>query len=485
MLGMYVHTHWGYHRPYSARRWTVEDWSHYLEGLSRLGFDTVKVWPQIDTMPLVPTASDRAYLHTLAQMTDIAHSRFGMKVILVLAPNCMGNPHAAKYDFASRPYFACEKKINPRDPAEKKAFHTQRRNTLNFVRNADAIAIIDSDPGGFIGSTDEEFIRLCVEQSHVFRNLNPKGEFVYWMWLGWETYNAFWKAQRDDPAADSNPWTYHNPEEFHAILAGLRSHLDEPWWLTCCLPQHEAAVDRLGLREKALFYPYGLIEGEPVFPLTLARGGMKNVLTPEALRNHPRGVMGNAQTHCLQVLHTYLFSHIARGGAESDADWVLFGNRLIPGLGGTLAEGWIALESRDSERQRAAAQQLRRAARRSYPLGDLAGLLFGDTERFLTDLAMQLDLQAALGEFGAAIEQERDARRRLRAVLEHFVPWQKRVGFADAYAGPLYLALNEPLKRLNDPNLNAVLKDFDDWRRPEIRNGIMPRLIEAMKQYAG
>ena len=45
MLGMYVHTHWGYNRPYSARRWTVADWEGYLEGLSRLGFDTVKVWP--------------------------------------------------------------------------------------------------------------------------------------------------------------------------------------------------------------------------------------------------------------------------------------------------------------------------------------------------------------------------------------------------------------------------------------------------------
>ncbi|MDD5704650.1 MAG: hypothetical protein PHR35_01905 [Kiritimatiellae bacterium] len=478
---MYVHTHWGYNRPYSARRWTVEDWTHYLEGLSRLGFDTVKVWPQIDTMPVAPTASDRAYLQTLAQATDIAHRRFGMKVLLTLTANCMGNARAKEYEFAERPYFVCEQKVNPRDPVEMAAFLEQRRNALALVRNADAIVVIDSDPGGFIGSTNEEFAMLCAEQTRVFRELNPKGEFVYWMLAGWETYCSFWQAQRDNPKAEPNLWSYQKPDEFDSILGLLKERLPEPWWLTCWLPAHEAAVDRLSLRAKAMFYPYGVIEGEPVFPLTVCYGGMEKNLTPESLKSHPRGAMGNAQTHCLQLYHTYLYAHVARGGTLATADVNGFAERLLPGLGAAIAEGWGAIESADPGRQRVAARQLRAAVGQPHRTGDLAGLLFGDADRFLTDLAMQLELRAALVEFGAAVAKGSKVRERLRAVLEHFVPWQQRVGFVDAYSGPLYGALNNPLKKLNDQKLNAVLKDFDDWHNPAIRNGIVPRLVQAMR----
>lgn len=484
MLGMYIHTHWGYNRPYSARRWTVEDWGHYLEGLSRLGFDTVKVWPQIDTMPVVPTASDRAYLQTLAQATDIAHRRFGMKVLLTLTANCMGNARATEYAFASRPYFVCEQKVNPRDPVEMASFLEQRRNTLGLVRNADAIAVIDSDPGGYIGSTNEDFAMLCAEQAHVFRELNPRGEFVYWMLAGWETYCSFWQAQRDDPGAKPDLWTYQKPDEFDVILALLKERLPEPWWLTCWLPAHEVAVDRQGLRDKAMLYPYCLVEGEPVFPLTVCNGGMEKVLTPETLKRHPRGAMGNAQTHCLQLYHTYCFAHLAQGGTLATADASSFAERLLPGLGSPIAAGWQAIECADPGRQLEAARQLRAAAGQPHRKGDLAGLLFGDADRFLTDLVMQLELRATLVAFGAAVANGSEVKDRVRDVLARFAPWQERVGFVDAYGGPLYGALNEPLKKLDAPDLNAVLKDFDDWHNPAIRNGIVPRLIEAMRSYA-
>jgi len=32
-VGMYVHQHWPYNRPYAARTWTLEDWRGYADGL--------------------------------------------------------------------------------------------------------------------------------------------------------------------------------------------------------------------------------------------------------------------------------------------------------------------------------------------------------------------------------------------------------------------------------------------------------------------
>ncbi|MCU0520801.1 MAG: hypothetical protein MUF84_08930 [Anaerolineae bacterium] len=483
MLGMYIHTHWGYNRPYSARRWTDADWEGYLEGLSRLGFDTVMIWPQIDTMPLVPTASDAAYLTTLEQATEIAHRRFGMKVILVLTANCMGNERAAGYQFHNRPYFVCEKKIDPENATEVAALISQRSNALQFVPHADAIAIIDSDPGGYIGSTNADFVDLCVKQLEAFRAINPRTEFIYWMLVGWETYCRFWEAQVREEDPDPSPWRYEDPSDFSETLALLQERMPEPWWVTGYTAAHEQALLRLGLRDRAMYYPYGTIEGEPVFPLTVCYGGIERRLTPETLSRYPRGVMGNAQTHCLQLPHTYWFAHLAQGGTMATADLAGFAERLLPGLGRLIAESWEAIEPGDPEAQMQAAQALRSSLGSPHRLGDLGGLLFGSADRFLVDLAMNLELRAALGAFGQSVEGGRDVRPSLAGALAHFIAYQQRVGFVDAYDGPLTALLNAPLSRLNDPRLNAVLRDFSDWRSPAVRNGIVLRLTAAIEQF--
>lgn len=129
-LGMYVHTHWGYNHPYAARSWTPADWEGYLAGIARLGYDFVMVWPQLDCMPPEPNASDVAYLQTLGRMIDVAHERPSMKVAVIVCGNTIGNEKAAAYDYQHRPYFVCETRINPADPAEVEAFIAGRRKQL-------------------------------------------------------------------------------------------------------------------------------------------------------------------------------------------------------------------------------------------------------------------------------------------------------------------------------------------------------------------
>jgi len=483
MLGMYVHTHWAYNHPYAARTWTLADWEGYLDGLAALGYDFLMVWPQLDAMSPEPNASDRVFLDTVSRAMTLARARFGMRTAICVAANTIGNHLAPRYPFQQRPYFVCERKINPGDPREVAAFLKGRRAQLSLLHNADALAIIDSDPGGYIGSTNDEFVSLVQAQLEAFRSFNPDGEFIYWMLAGWESYNRFWQDAADNQG-QADMWKDWKGEEFTQTLALMRDRVREPWWVYAWLPEHMGALERLGLRDKAMYFPYGLIEDEPSFPLTNCQpDALAAGLAVDKRVACPRGVMANAQTHCLQLPHTFAFACLARGGSRDTIDLGAFADSVVPGLGGLIAAGWRAIERRDPECQRAAAAALRSVVGKEHAKGELSGLLFGDADRFLTDLAINLELRQALADFGTAVDKARDVPRALRRTLELLRPYQQRVGFADAYGGPLHLELNARLARLGDPKLDAVLGLFTDWRDPTVRHDLALRLLRAADAY--
>ncbi|MEI7435715.1 MAG: hypothetical protein WCL16_02780 [bacterium] len=482
MLGMYVHTHWGYNRPYAARSWTLADWQGYLRGLRELGYDMVMLWPQLDCMPPEPTASDRAFLAKAAGAIDCAHD-LGMKFFLTGGPNVIGNDESGKYEFENRPYFRCEQKVNPGDPAAMQRFLQGRRRQLEPLAKADALAIIDSDPGGYVGSTNDQFVELLQSQIGLFRQLNPKAELIYWMWLGWENYNQFW-AQTQAGVAEPR-WHWHLPD-YLQTLTRMKSVLVEPWSVTATMPEHFQAIEQMQLENKRLFLPYGAIEIEPNFPLT-------NFDAPriagffEAIKGQstPLRCMGNAQTHCLQLPGTYLFAHIAQGGRAETADWESFADGLLPGLGRPIADAWRAINE-PPDRQRQAGNSIRSLIGKDHQMGRYGGLLFGDPNRFLTDLADNLELRAALFDFKSAVAGNADVRARLLTAMDVLIPYQKRLGFVDAYFGTFYELFNAPLAKLKHPGIDDVLRQFHEWRDPSVRNGVLARLIEAiMKSYGG
>jgi hypothetical protein len=484
MLGIYIHTHWGYNHPYAARTWTLADWEGYLDGLAKLGYDFVMIWPLLDSMPPVPNASDRAFLEKIGQAIDLAHSRHNMRMAIIVCPNTIGNEAAARYTFQERPYFACEKKVDPGDKAAVAAFLDGRRNQLAYLARADALAVIDSDPGGYPGSTNDEFVELLRGQIDVYRTLNPRAELIYWMLFGWENYNRFWAAAQGWTPGDPAPRIEVRPEVFAETVDLIQKRIPEPWSLFACFDEHKDPVVSRGLQDKALAFPYGLVEGEPTFPLTnWEPERLEQVLTSSLVQLSRRGVMANAQTHCLQLPHIYLFAHLARGGSRDAADLARLGERLIPGAGGTIAHAWRALATEDPERQWAAAQRLREKAGRPHRQGELNGLLFGDPDRLIVDLAMNLEVRARLGELGAAVESDRGVVPALRRLLAVLRPYQGRLGFVDAYGGPLEAKLNGPLARLREPVIDKVLAQFHDWQHPSVRNGLLERLLAALETF--
>ena len=113
----------------------------------------------------------------------------------------------------------------------------------------------------------------------------------------------------------------------------------------CASKKAVEAVKKMGMTGKQLFNPYTTIEWEPAFPLVnvdsdkISKVFFTKTSSPEdaflKFSGHntelfPQGVIGNAQTTCLQLANIYLFSHFARGGTKETIDLQGFAEKLIP-----------------------------------------------------------------------------------------------------------------------------------------------------------
>ncbi len=480
MLLNYVHTHWSYRHPYAARTWTESDWRGFVQGIRNLGFDTVMLWPLLDCMPAEPNASDRAFLERVGRVIRFIRNDFGMRVFITAGPNAIGNERSAEFAFEDRPYFHCDARVNPRDPEAVRAFLAGRQRQLSLIGPTDGLVVIDSDPGGWPGSRNAEFVDLAVAQAGLMRELNPQAHFFYWMWLGWEVINHMWASDRPtDGAAPPRPTPL---AVFSETLELMRQRMPEPWGLFATMPEHMTATENTGLVAKRLYNPYGLVEGEPSFPITnctpaAIRDRFAAEYTPERF---PLGLMANAQTHAMQLPNTYLFAHFAQGGTEAGIDLPGFAARLLPAAADAIAAAWQALADGRPDLQHAAAEKLRPAVGRPHCVGDCGGLLFGDADRFLVDLIHSLEIHAALTEF------ERDPQReRLRSLVPTVRAHLVRTGFVDAYYDDrLFAAINKLVGRFADPGVDAALKNFRSWTEPVRHHGAIAKLLDALEAFA-
>lgn len=480
MIGLYVHQHWPYNHPYAARTWTLKDWRGWADGLKRLGYNTILIWPMLETMPDPLTPSDRAYLTRLSKVVDMLHNDFQMRVYFALCPNVGArNEDAAKFTFETRHFYYCDRLVNPGDPVALDKLIRWREKLLKPLAKVDGIAIIDSDPGCYPGSTNAEFVHLLAEHRKMLNRIRPEIELIYWMHAGWRGWSRFYETGK---------LILGTEEEQMDVLTRLKEADPEPWGLANGLPYAE----RLGIAEKVISFNYGRIEGEPSFPMTHFSG---QSAYEGGAQPGPRGVMGNAQTHCVQLPNIFAFARGATGRSLTDEDYVQFANDLLPGLGPTIVEGWKTLHSQDAPAMRAVAARLEQAASGKPKTGSLKGLLFGDPVRFLTDLVMMLRMRAGLEELIAAQESGQGVKAAFQTFVEAAEAWQKRHGYRNNWYDP---RMHQALRKLNSPAINAVLNVTYEAQEP-FEPGVKtaaeqvsrnfarietytPRLLAAMRQ---
>jgi hypothetical protein len=439
ILGIYVHTHWPYNHPYAARTWTVEDWRGYLGGMRTLGFNTVLFWPLVETMPHPLTPSDRRHLDKTAQVIAVAQKELGMRMFLVLCPNIVADDAvASQADFDRRHFFHSDLRVNPADPAAVAAMMRRREEVLRPLAAADGLVIIDSDPGGYAGSTNAEFVGLLAEHRKLLDRLRPGVELVYWMHAGWPAYSRFYA---------SGSFKRGTEAENEEALSLLKARQLEPWGVANNLP----LARRLGLEDRVINFRYGQIETEPQFPLTnfwseraYAAGG------DEA----PRGIIGNAQSHVVQLPNTFAFARGARRQPIGPDDYRQFAEQLVPTHGRAIERAWRAFASKDAAEMRAAADGVARPDPATLRGGPLQGLIFRDPARYLADLALQLEVAAAYAELLAAHAAKADLVGPLGTFAAAATAWQQRTGYQNQWKWP---ELRQLLATLNSPEINAVL----------------------------
>ncbi len=480
IIGMYVHQHWPYNHPYAARTWTLDDWRGYADGLSKLGYNTIMIWPMIETMPDPLTPSDEQSLRKIEAVIRMLHDEFKMRVWIALCPNVAAdNREAAKATFEKRHFFYCDTRINPGSPVELKRFMEWREKLMRPLAAVDGVAVIDSDPGGYPGSTNAEFVNLLVEHRKMLDRLRPGIELNYWMHVGWEGYCRFYKTGQ---------FSWGTADENADVLRRLKEIDSEPWGIANGLQYAE----KLGLASRVISFNYGRIEFEPSFPLTNFAG---ETAYEGGKSTTARGVMGNAQTHCVQLPNTFAFARGATGQPLTDEDYIRFADDLLTGCGPIIVDAWRALAGSDAAKMDRLAGELQELAGKDLKPGRLKGLLFGDGRRFLNDLVLQLRLRAAWETFRTAVEHQQDPKQPFERFVTAATDWQKQHGYENAWQWP---GMDETLRKLNSPEINAVLgTQFSIESGPDPTSALSPfeqlqrrfrdtetyvtRLLEAMK----
>lgn len=481
LLGIYIHQHWAYNHPYAARTWTIDDWRGYLEGISLLGYNSVLIWPVLETMPDPLTPSDRDCLARISKVIDMAHEEFNMRVSIVLCPNVSPkSEEGRKYTFEQRPFFHTDDRVDPGDPVAFGKLMEWREKLFAPLRRADGLFIIDSDPGGYPNSTKMEFVYLLGAHRRMLDRLRPGIEISYWAGFGWESYSKFYST------GELKVGEFKELYETISLMAKQRM---EPWAVAS--GRGPGIADSINMSDRVLSFNYGAIEGEPSFPFTIygtpkAYEGGKNIAS--------RGVLGNAQTHCVQLPNTFAFARGAQGLSINKSDYIAFAEELIPGHGKLIEEGWSALQGKDVKQMRLIVKCLDAVAKTNPKAGRLKGLLFNDPARFLNDLSLQLNMAASMYAFHASVNAATKNIKTIQHDLSAFInavdAWQQKHGYSNHWYWPPMI---EALRKLNSQQLNATLNTLrwvsEDGDTPfdKVKNGLLqletytPRLIASMK----
>jgi hypothetical protein len=448
LVGMYVHQGWVYNHPYAARTWTDGDWRGYLDGLHRLGFNLVSIWPQLETMPHPLTPSDQAKLEQHRRVIDMAHRDFGMKAWIILCPNLIPiDDYARRATFEKRSYYSSYINLNPADSRAMDAMMARREPLLKPLAAMDGLVIIDSDPGGYPNSTNKEFVDLLIRHRQFLDRLRPQGiELIYWAWAGWQAYGRF-------HATGDFAWGLES--EFVETLSMLKEKNPEPWGIARGLEY----AQKLGLQSKVINFNYGSIELEPVFPMTNfgTHAGGDPYQAGRTLG--PRGAQANAQTHCVQLPGTFAFAQGAKGLPLTDKEYARFADDLIQGQGQLIVSAWKALAGLQSEPMLQAAAKLASPAKDKLEPGPLGGLLFGDANRFLSDLYFMLRLKAAALDLIQAVGSNRPLFQPLGEFVSRLDRWHVVTGYQGWWGWAAGGDINASLQKIQNPLLADFFRD--------------------------
>lgn len=469
---MYAHLHWAYNNPYSLRTWSLEDWKRYIDLLAHLGFNCMQMWPMMELLPHPLSKEDEAYLKKYAEIIDYLHEQRGMKGFVVSCPNNI-TEDSRGVPIEKREYFDFEKLLDPGEPENLKRILEHRSDLYRTVPNADGYSVIDSDPGGWKGSPTSAFVDILAGHRELIDKYGKRPSeqpLIYWTWMGWGTGT---REQNIDQA-----------------VGGMVERVRPPWMITVFWPEHIAACEKYKLKDKAIHFPYGLIENEPCGPLTDLRIELIKGEARWPIDHGLQAAQGNAQTPLVQLPNIIAYSMVLWGEDPADpVDGAI--PRLARGLvcrdANAVVEGWMSLTRGDAEESRQLAERIRTLVADETTRGSLASIIGDWRHRILEDLTFMLDIHAGALEFAraAAGDTENAALTgKLSVYLLSVGRWLERTGYHNLgmiaykpYYDPVAKALADLEVRLGDGALQAgIVQPAAD----AVRKQVDPRFVDPV-----
>ncbi|MHB0958875.1 MAG: discoidin domain-containing protein [Pirellulaceae bacterium] len=382
---------WSFDYPHTFRRWRERDWQQYLDILAYQGINLFYLWPFIEVIPVPLSESDQEYLEECRRVVEYAQQKHGMEVWLMQCTNRVARDRCGVEDPRHRPYWRpAQEDLNPGNPAHYQAIMASREAMYRIIDNADGVCNIDSDPGACPGSPLSDYgkvLRGCRELLDKHNVHGPETKLVNWMWFGWgvSAQHAFDTAHQK------------------RTIESLQQVLPEPWWLISGTFPYLPLCRDMGLLEKTVLLPYGVIELEPCYPATNVQIDAVRSAFDDHIAHYPQlaGVMGNVQTPLLQFPHIYFYTSCMwdleyRKRSEKEVLAEL-ATHLYPEHSELIADCYMGLKEKDSARVAALADQLTALVEQNQlgRPGIFARKLFPDQCIVAQSLVLQLKLQSA------------------------------------------------------------------------------------------
>ena len=467
---------WAIHYPYSFRSWREEDWHRYLDILSYQGVNLLYLWPFIEIMPVPLSPEDEAYLRECRRVVDYAQKKHGMEVWIMQCTNRVAKDRCGVTDPRHRPYWRpSQQDLNPGNSEHFKAIMASREALYRIVNNADGVCNIDSDPGFFKGSPLSDYMNVLRGCRALLDRHNIHGKqtlLINWMLWGWGRAERF----QSEGLAQHQRRTIEN----------LKHELPEPWGLISSqfgfLPpgqyQFLPICRELGVLQKTVFLPYGIIEFEPSYPKTNVRIAKIRGTFDHQIAEFPglAGVMGNVQTPLLQFPNVYFFTSTMleldyRTRSEPEVLRDLSGH-LYPEHKLLLADCFLAMKETDPAKVDMLADRLTDIVREDKlgRLGVFARKLFPDHRIVANSLILQLRLRAAHGKLLQGLTpttSKADCEKLLCDCLDAYLAWDTAHGWHGLWGWkkwPLaafpYSALADRLRKYlgSDSEVDAFFK---------------------------
>lgn len=383
---------WPFGYPYTFRGWSERDWQRYLDILAYEGVNLFYLWPFMEIMPLPLPPEDQAYLEECRRVVDYAHEKHGMEVWIMHCTNRVAQDRCGVADPKKRPYWRpSQKDLNPGDPKDFQAIMDSRAALYKALNNADGFCNIDSDPGYYVGSPLEDYIKIlkgCRELLDKHTLGGKQTKLIDWMWIGWGIKHI--------------PFT-RNPEHQDRTIGLLKQELPEAWSLLSGDFKYLPACRKHGVIGKTILLQYGMIELEPAYPHTnVAIDSLRRMMDDYFAPNTDLlGLMGNMQTPLLQFPHMHYYA-----SSMWNLDYRKLPERevlletaglLYPEHCDLIANAFQGLNDPNAARVAALADKLDELVRtdRLGRLGPFGRKLFPDGRIVAQSLVFQLRLRAA------------------------------------------------------------------------------------------